>query len=118
MSAASDWLCCNDGVMSPEMQRYVDLEDLGFGMASPAQYHDALVSAGFESVALLSRNAWYAGVAREELERFKGPERENFATILGSEEAVAEQEAVWAAMSVVLDSGELCPHHLRARRPD
>jgi len=47
--AASDWLISHDGPPSPEMARYIALEDLDFAMASPERYHHALVAAGFKT---------------------------------------------------------------------
>ena len=34
-----------------------------------------------------------------------------------AEAALDEQVGIWRAMSVVLDSGEHCPHHFRGRKP-
>ena len=67
-------------------------------------------------VRLTNRNAWYRGQAREELARLEGPERPDFEAILGHDE-IARQIRTWRAMIVVLDTGEHCPHHLRARKP-
>lgn len=113
---ASDWLIGHDGEPSAEMKRYLELEDLGFGMASPETYAAALVEAGFGEVELRNRNEWYAGQARLERERLAGPDRERFDATLGTDEVNA-QIATWDAMQVVLDSGEHCPHHVRGRKP-
>lgn len=113
---ASDWLIGHDGEPTVEMQRYLELEDLGFGMASPRTYRDALVAAGFVEVELRNRNEWYASQARLESARLTGPERQRFDDALGHN-AVEDQIATWEAMQVVLDSGEHCPHHIRGCRP-
>lgn len=114
--AASDWLIGHDGEPSPEMATYIAEEDLDFGMASPTAYARALESAGFVDIRLVNRNAWYREAARQELARLEGPERPLFDAILGAEE-IDGQIRTWRAMIVVLDTGEHCPHHLRARRP-
>ena len=114
--AASDWLIGHDGPPSPEMEAYLRSEDLDFGMASPARYHRALERAGFQDIRLTNRNAWYCGQARDELSRLEGPERPEFEALLGPDE-IARQIRTWRAMIVVLDTGEHCPHHLRARKP-
>lgn len=114
--AASDWLIGHDGPPSPEMAAYLAAEDLGFGMASPERYRRALEAAGFRDVRLVDRNPWYRDVARQELARLQGPERAEFDRIMGADE-IDRQIATWRAMIVVLDSGEHCPHHVRARRP-
>ncbi|MDA3031546.1 MAG: methyltransferase domain-containing protein [Actinomycetota bacterium] len=113
---ASDWLTSHDGEMSAEMQAYVAAEDLDFGMASPARYRRALRAAGFVDIELVDRNPWYRVVAREELERLTGSERATFEAAIGADE-LALQIRTWEAMIPVLESGEHCPHHLRARRP-
>jgi phosphoethanolamine N-methyltransferase len=114
--AASDWLTSRDGGPSAEMAYYLACEDLGFGMASPARYEAALRRAGFVEIALVNRNDWYRVEARRELARVETEERARFEAILGPDE-VARQIATWKAMLPVLDSGEHCPHHIRARKP-
>ncbi len=113
---ASDWLIAHDGEPSPEMAAYIAAEALDFGMASPERYRRALEAAGFVDVELRNRNAWYRDVARHELERLTGSERDRFVDAVGADE-LAHQIATWSAMVPVLESGEHCPHHLRCRRP-
>lgn len=114
--AASDWLIAHDDIPSPEMQAYIKAEALDFAMASPARYRRALDQAGFIDVALKNRNPWYRAIARDELERLAGPENARLSATYGAG-FIADQIATWQAMTRVLDSGEHCPHHLRARRP-
>ena len=113
---ASDWLIAHDDAPSPEMQHYLKLEDLDFGMASPARYREALVAAGFVEIAFTNRNRWYREQAREELARLEGSERPKFEAVLGEEE-IASQIETWKAMIPVIDTGEHCPHHFRAQKP-
>jgi len=98
------------------MAAYIAQEDLGFGMASPSRYRDALAAAGFDDIQLTNRNPWYRDVAKEELARLVGPERQKFEATLGAED-LQGMINTWEAMLVVLDSGEHCPHHFRARKP-
>ncbi|MFN0113053.1 MAG: methyltransferase domain-containing protein [Paracoccaceae bacterium] len=114
--AASDWLISHDGTPSPEMAHYIACEDLDFGMASPSRYAAALASAGFGGVRLTNRNGWYREEARRELARLEGPDGDRLALALGAENVEA-QRRTWRAMIVVLDSGEHCPHHIRAVKP-
>jgi ubiquinone/menaquinone biosynthesis C-methylase UbiE len=113
---ASDWLISHDGEPSPEMKAYIAAEDLDFGMASPARYRRALEAAGFVDIELVNRNEWYREVARRELEQLTGPERPRFEAAVGADE-IDRQVTTWSAMVPVLESGEHCPHHIRARRP-
>jgi len=113
---ASDWLIGHDGAPSPAMAEYISSEGLDFGMASPRRYQDALRSAGFADIAVTSRNAWYRSVARSELERLRGPVGAAAARLVG-QPFVDENIGIWMRMIPMLDSGEHCPTHLRARKP-
>ena len=114
---ASDWLMAHDGAPSPEMAHYIEMEDLGFGMASPGRYEKALAAAGFTDIALNNRNEWYREVAKGELERLEGSQHAAFVEAYGEEE-IAAQLNTWRAMQIVLGTGEHCPHHFRARKPE
>jgi phosphoethanolamine N-methyltransferase len=113
---ASDWLIGHDHAPSPEMAAYIAAEGLDFGMASPERYADAMRSAGFIEVSITSRNAWYREAAKQELERLRGPLGAAAAKIVG-QEFVDQNIMVWSRMVPVLESGEHCPTHLRARKP-
>ena len=112
---ASDWLMAHDDEPSDDMKRYLDLEGLSFAMASPRRYRKALEGAGFHDVELRNRNPWYREVARRELAALEGDLYEKAAAAAGREVVDANIQT-WRAMSVVLDSGEHCPHHLRGRK--
>lgn len=113
---ASDWLIGVDGPPSPRMAEYIAAEGLDFGMASPNRYREAMAKAGFEAIEVTSRNAWYRQQARAELERLKGPVGEAAARIVGRD-FVDENIGIWSRMIPVLDTGEHCPTHLKARKP-
>lgn len=114
---ASDWLIGVDGAPSPEMAAYIAGEGLDFGMASPGRYREAMERAGFDQIEVISRNAWYRQQARVELERLKGPVGAAAAKTVG-QAFVDENIGIWGRMIPVLDSGEHCPTHLKARKPD
>jgi phosphoethanolamine N-methyltransferase len=97
------------------MADYIAREALGFGMASPRRYRAALEGAGFVEVSLRDRNAWYREIARKELGLLEGPGRARFEALCGAGE-IARQIETWRAMVIVLDKGEHCPHHFRARK--
>ncbi len=113
---ASDWLISHDGEPSPAMAAYIAAEALDFGMASPARYRAALAAAGFVDIELVDRNRWYRELARAELARLTGSDRARFEQLVGADE-LAHQIRTWTAMVPVLESGEHCPHHIRAHRP-
>ncbi len=112
---ASDWLTDREGPPSEEMQTYLTLEDLGFGMSDPAGYSNALTKAGFEQIEFLNRGPWYCELAQQELERMQGVERSDFLQFLTPEE-LQDYIDTWIAMIVVLKSDELCPHHFRGQK--
>src|SRR5690606_31827844 len=91
-------------------------EGLDFGMASPGRYREAMERAGFDQIEVVSRNAWYRQQARTELERLKGPLGAAAAKTVG-QDFLEENIGIWCRMIPVLDSGEHCPTHLRARKP-
>ncbi len=113
---ASDWLVGHDGPPSPEMRDYILSEGLDFGMASPARYRDAMEKAGFADIATTSRNQWYRQTARAELARLEGTAGSAVAKTVGRA-FVDHNIEIWKRMIPVLDTGEHCPTHLRARKP-
>jgi phosphoethanolamine N-methyltransferase len=98
------------------MRDYLDAEGLSFGMASSQRYRAALTLAGFVDVQTTSRNAWYREQAAMELERLRGPLHAAAVAAVG-EAYVAKNIRTWETMRVVLETGEHCPTHLRARKP-
>ena len=112
----SDWLISHDRKPSKEMEYYLKLEDLGFGMASPTIYREALKKSGFVSIKKNNRNKWYKDEARRELEILSGPSRKSYEEIT-SQNFIENQINTWKAMIKVLDTGEHCPHHFRAQKP-
>jgi phosphoethanolamine N-methyltransferase len=114
--AASDWLIGHDGEPSAEMKAYIAAEGLDFGMASPGTYSRALVGAGFREVSIESRNGWYRETARDEIARLTGPIRKEAESRFGAD-FVQHNIDIWRKMLVVLEKGEHCPTHFRARRP-
>jgi SAM-dependent methyltransferase len=115
--AAGDWMSSTDGPFSPAMSEYLELEGLGFGIGSPARYHSAMLRAGFQDVRIIDRNEWYRPLARREYDAVAGPLYDQLLARVGKAFVDHEVE-VWRALTVVVDSGELRPGHLRARRPD
>jgi phosphoethanolamine N-methyltransferase len=113
---ASDWLIGHDGEPSAAMRDYIAAEGLDFGMASPSRYAAALEAAGFVDISVVPRHEWYAQAARHELAQMRGPLRARAVAALG-EAFVDHNIGLWTRMIGVLDAGEHCPSHLRARRP-
>lgn len=113
---ASDWLIGTERI-SPRMADYIAAEGLDFGMATPGRYRTAMAAAGFADIRTTSRNAWYREQARYELDRLTGDTGRAAARIVGAA-FVEKNIGIWQRMIPVLDSGEHCPTHLFARKPD
>ncbi len=113
---ASDWLIGTENI-SPQMSDYIASEGLDFGMATPQRYLDAMKAAGFQNCETVSRNGWYREQARFELSRLKGEVGREAAKIVG-QAFVEKNVGIWERMIPVLDSGEHCPTHLSAQKPD
>jgi phosphoethanolamine N-methyltransferase len=114
--AAGDWMSSTDGPFSAAMTDYLELEGLGFGIRSPARYRSAMVQAGFRDIRMIDRNEWHRHLAHREYDAVAGPLYDQLVARVGKAFLDLEIE-VWRALTVVVDSGELRPGHLRARRP-
>jgi phosphoethanolamine N-methyltransferase len=113
----SDWLRSSDSKPSPKMKYYLELEDLGFEMASPRRYRTALELAGFENIVLDNRNRWYLEQAKKEVLTLSKLKRDRFEKI-SSKDYMDYTVKTWWAMIDVLETGEHCPHHIKCRKPD
>ncbi|MGI9404947.1 MAG: class I SAM-dependent methyltransferase [Hyphomicrobiaceae bacterium] len=116
MIAACDWMSSTDDQLSQEMITYIELENLGFAMASPARYERAMALAGFTGIVMTDRNAWYKPLVKQEIEALSGPLYERLVEKVG-QEFVDHSIEVWRALKVVVDSGEHRPTHMRAHKP-
>lgn len=114
--AACDWMSSTEGPFSAELEKYIELEDLGFGMGSPARYRKAMAEAGFNDIQMTDRNAWCKPLVSKECEALSGPLYERLVKTVG-QEFVDHSIDVWHALKVVVDRGELRPNHMRARKP-
>jgi phosphoethanolamine N-methyltransferase len=115
--AASDWMSSTDGPFSAAMTDYLEAEGLGFGIASPARYRSAMAQAGFHDIHIVDRNEWYRPVVHSEHDAVAGPLYDQLVTRVGKVFVDHEVE-VWRTLTVVVDSGELRPTHLRAYKPE
>lgn len=114
--AACDWMSSTDGPFSKELEHYIALEDIGFGMASPARYESALAQAGFQNIVMTDRNAWYRDRVTQEYDALRGPLYAGLVESVGKD-FVDHSVDIWEALKVVVDRGELRPTHMRAEKP-
>lgn len=111
-----DWMSSTEAPFSPELDAYIELEGLGFGMASPGRYEQAIAQAGFQDIKMTDRNPWYRDRVTRELEALSGSLYDGLVQSVG-QEFVDHSIAVWRALKTVVDRGELRPTHIRARKP-
>lgn len=113
---ASDWLRGAAAEPSAEMLRWNELLNLGFAMESPENTAKAMTAAGFEEVEVIRRDDWFLQQCRDDAARISGPAYDGLVEIRGQEAADAYVERTRLRVTIV-EQGELCPCHLRARKP-
>ena len=92
----SDWMRGDEEAPGPEMQRWLHVVGLTFGMHSLPFYIDALAQAGSESITTRDRNEFLVGVVREDCGFLTGAGREELARrVTGDAEDDVE---VWGAL--------------------
>jgi phosphoethanolamine N-methyltransferase len=114
--AASDWMSSTEAPFSAEMDYYIKVEGLGFGIGSPPRYHAAMAQAGFRDIRMIDRNDWYKPLAHREHDAIAGPLYDQLVARVGNA-FVDNGIEIWRALAVVVDSGELRPGHMRAMKP-
>ena len=111
----SDWFG-NGREPTPAMREWLDVVGLTFRLES-IEASAALVEAcGFTEVEWRDRNAWYAQVIEDELSTLTGDNYPRLVERLGPEAAAQRLDSTTKKKAIV-DGGELCPGHLRARKP-
>ena len=81
------------------------------------RYERALKQAGFKNIILENRNKWYTVQARQEVDTLSKSRREEFEEISSAKYMDLSIET-WNAMISVLQTGEHCPHHIKAMKPN
>ena len=111
----SDWFG-NGREPTPAMREWLDVVGLTFRLES-IEASAALVEAcGFTDVEWRDRNAWYAQVIEDEIATLTGDNYPRLVERLGPEAAAQRLDSTTKKKHIV-DGGELCPGHLRARKP-
>jgi SAM-dependent methyltransferase len=113
---ASDWLGGENTNTAPEWKLFRELGHLDFTMATAAETHAAMTTAGFENVSTRDRNTWYAKISRFDLDQTKGPLRERLIDAAG-EEIYFHWLKVRQAHVDSVAVGALRPTHLRGFKP-
>ena len=115
--AIGDWLCDREPPYSEEMNTFLESTGLSFYLDSLDGIRDRLQAAGFVNVEVVNRNQWFCEEARREAEVLEGELAKQVEELRGHE-ATEHSNQCQHEMIAVLDSGEFCPAHVYARKPD
>jgi phosphoethanolamine N-methyltransferase len=110
-----DWMK-SPGAYSADMDYFFEMEGLTYHLVTLAEYGRLLHDAGFTDVELQDITDQAQLLAREELQRMKGPLFDLLTRELGAEARDYFIED-WRSLTVVLGKGELRPARARARKP-
>jgi phosphoethanolamine N-methyltransferase len=113
---ASDWLFAQGAETSPAIVAWLAGGPLTFAYVTPAAAGEALAQAGFDEIAIVERGAVLREANRKEVALLEGPLRERLAALVGAEMAAQRLHSA-RGRQTVLDSGDLRPCHLKARKP-
>jgi ubiquinone/menaquinone biosynthesis C-methylase UbiE len=105
-----------DGTLSPDMQRWIELEGLTYALETLDRYGEILEQAGFVDVGVEDASAWYRHRAAREYKQLRGPLYAGMAERIGVEQADHFVEN-WRAMLVVCEKGEMRQGYCRGRKP-
>jgi len=114
--AISDWLGGENAASMASYQRYDELAQLGFQLATRAETEAAMRLAGFVDVTSSDRHEWYARLARLEAEQIAGPLRRQALEII-DEEIYDPWVEVRRALADAVDDGAIRPTLLRGFKP-
>ena len=112
----SDWLGSENTASSERVAEWMEFSQLGFKFCTASELHDHIESAGFESIDLRDRNAWYRRAVREEIDRVSGEIGREYAKRFGEEQAEYRRKSSTLKM-IVVDAGEMRPTLFRAVKP-
>jgi TolB-like protein/SAM-dependent methyltransferase len=113
---AADWLWGNGAATSPAVTAWLGDNPLGFVFTTRVEAEAALGAAGFFDIQVIDRRLALQAANRKLLEMLQGPDFAQLVAIVGQESA-QERLAGSKGRQAALDSGDLVPCHLKARKP-
>jgi phosphoethanolamine N-methyltransferase len=113
---AADWLWSEDAGSSAVVQAWLSKGPLKFAFTTPAQAKHSLRDAGFTNIEINDLGSLLRASNRREVEALEGPVRQRLAAVVGDEMAMKRLASARGRQGA-LDSGDLIPSHLRARKP-
>jgi ubiquinone/menaquinone biosynthesis C-methylase UbiE len=114
---AADWLWAEGAENSAVVQAWLSRGPLKFVFTTPGEALRTMQEAGFTDVSVIDRRHLLQRSNREEIKVLQGVDRERLAALVGSEMAASRLASARGRQNA-LDSGDLIPSHLAARRAD
>jgi len=115
--AIGDWLVRSEEAYSAAMEAFIESTGLSLFMDSLTGVRKKLQEVGFEEIDVVNRNAWFREEARAEATRLEGDLATEVVKLRGREATDSSNECQYK-MITVLDSGEFCPAHFFAKKPE
>ena len=115
--AIGDWMVRDEEGHSSAMEAFIESTGLSLFLDSLTGVRTKLETVGFEEIDVVNRNAWFQQEARAEADRLEG-ELADAVVKLRGQEATESSNECQHKMIAVLDSGEFCPAHFFATKPD
>ena len=115
--AIGDWMVRDEEGHSTAMEAFIESTGLSLFMDSLTGVKKNLESVGFGEIDVVNRNAWFQNEARAEACRLEGELATAVADLRGQEATDSSNECQYK-MIAVLDSGEFCPAHFFAKKPE
>lgn len=115
--AVGDWLVQRDDKYSTAMQTFIKTTGLSLFLDSLTGVRKKLESVGFVRVDVVNRNAWFREEARHEAQLLEGSLADKVKDLRGNEATESSNECQHH-MIAVLDTGEFCPGHFFAQKPE
>lgn len=103
----SDWLRGEGEKFNKAVEKFVEASGHNFTLVSLSKVGKKLRNLGFVDIDLSNRREWYLKEASAELEKMRGPLKEQ----------LHEEIEFWEIMIDALNHGAIMPGHIRARRP-
>ena len=113
---AADWLWAKGAATSPVVRDWLAGGPLTFAFTTPEEANEDLVGAGFIQISIVDRRQSLRLANAVEVESLESKSFERLARIVG--DAMARQRLHSArGRQAALETGDLIPSHLRARKP-
>ena len=109
---ASDWFGGKNTSSSPDWQRFMELAQHSFHMATAVETETMLRAAGFVDVSSVDRNGWYSECTKQEVRDLEGPLRERILEVV-DENVYQYWLGVRRALRDAVNAGAMRPTHLR-----